>query len=299
MQVLLNEMDITERYQFQTVLAKDTDGEEQDVCELKSSEIIQAQKGDVMVLSGQGYTTGRQYVNGLNFNDGEYSIFARGVPERGREAKWASFENITLMELLYLAAKDLGLGYQRFGVDDQRYARIIRKKENWPDFLRRILRLESSVLKCVDGKLTAISIPWAQSQKAVRTYNITESTPGCRYYEPFAQYRTCILRGQEIDGKAVDTAVPGGREWEPMDITPGSEKGQARRWAQGELLNKNRMGRCFEMAMSYDPELAAMSRIDLTGMSVTRGEWIAGKVVHDMKKEKTNLLLRPCITSIQ
>lgn len=64
-------------------------------------------------------------------------------------------------------------------------------------------------------------------------------------------------------------------------------------------MSKNRMGGCFEMAMPYDPELAAMSRIDLTGMSVIRGEWIAGKVVHDIKRVKTNLLQRPCITSIQ
>ncbi len=36
-------------------------------------------------------------------------------------------------------------------------------------------------------------------------------------------------------------------------------------------MSKNRMGGCFEMAMPYDPELAAMSRADLMGMSITRG----------------------------
>lgn len=305
MQVRLNEVDITERYEFQSVIARDTDGDEQDTCEVKCTgrtayeEITKAGQDDVLVLSGGGYTTGRLYVNAKGSKSGEPSLYARGIPSRGREKEWASFENVTLEELLYLAAKDLGMGYAVYGIEDQKYARIIRRRENWPEFLRRILRMESAVLKCADGKLVAISIPWAQSQKAIRTYNITESTPGCRYYEPFAQYRKCVLYGTDVNGVAEDMAVPGSRKWEPEDIMPGEEKGLIRRWARGELLSRNRMGQCFEMSIAYDPLLNAMSRVDLTGMSVTRGEWIVGHVMQDLKMERTDLLLRPCIKSIQ
>jgi hypothetical protein len=304
MQILLLNTDISERYPVKTLRTDDTDGCEQDVCVLEASgdlaarELMSVRTDDFLEAWEEGYTTGRLYVDAASQTDGVTTVYARGMSAKGTEKGWASFENVTLLELMHLAASDLNMGYQQFGIEDQKYERLIRKGETWMAFLRRILRLESAVLKCAGGKLTAVSIPWAQNQNPVRTYEITSETAGCLYTENFEAYRECVLSGIDLQGKAVDTAVPGDRQWKPGHIQPQNAK-QGKRWAQGELLAVNRMCSTLRLDLTFTPGIAAMSRVDITGMSVTKGQWIASRIEQDMIQRTSRLYLRPCITTIQ
>jgi hypothetical protein len=304
MQILLLNTDVSERYPLKTLRTDDTDGCEQDVCVLEATgdkaaqELLQLKTDDFFEASDEGYTTGRLYIDAITEMDGITSVYARGMSAKGIEKGWSSFENITLMELMHLAAAELKMGYQQFGVTDQKYDRLIRKGETWIEFLRRVLRLEGAVLKCAGGKLTAISIPWAQEQEPVRTYEITAETAGCLYTENFRAYRECILSGMDIQGKAVDMAVPGDRQWKPDNIQPQNAK-QAKRWAQGELLAMNRMCSSLRLDLTLAPGIAAMSRVDITGMSVTKGQWIVSRIEQDLILKTSRLYLKPCITTIQ
>jgi hypothetical protein len=304
MQILLLNTDITKRYPVKTLRADDTDGCEQDVCVLEATgdlagrELMNVRTDDFLEASEEEYTTGRLYADAVTQTDGVTTVYARGMSAKGMEKGWASLENVTLLELMHVAAAELKMGYQQFGMEDQNYERLIRKGETWIEFLRRILRLESAVLKCAGGKLTAISIPWAQKQNPVRTYEITPETAGCLYTENFEAYRECVLTGIGLAGKAADTAVPGDRQWKPDNIQPQNAK-QGKRWAQGELLNVNRMRSTLRLDLTFTPGIAAMSRVDITGMGVTKGQWIISRIEQVMVQKTSRLYLRPCITTIQ
>ena len=296
--------DISGRYPVKTMRTDDTDGCEQDVCILEATgetaarELLHLKTDDFFEASEEGYTTGRMYIDAITETDGVTSVFARGMSAKGMEKGWSSFENVTLMELMHLAAAELKMGYQQFGITDQIYERLIRKGETWIEFLRRVLRLEGAVLKCAGGRLTAVSIPWAQEQNPVCTYEITPETAGCHFTENFRAYRECLLSGAGIAGKAADTAVAGDRQWKPDSIQPQNAK-QAKRWAQGELLSVNRMCSTLRLDLAFTPGIAAMSRVDISGMGITKGQWIAGRIEQDLIQKTSRLYLRPCITTIQ
>ncbi len=304
MQILLMNTDISGRYPVKALRTDDTDGCEQDACileatgDLAARELLGIRTDDFLEASEEGYTTGRLYIDAITEMDGVTTVYSRGMSAKGIEKGWSSFENVTLMELMHLAASELKMGYQQFGITDQKYERLIRKGETWIEFLRRLLRLEGAVLKCTDGKLTAVSIPWAQAQNPVRTYEITSETNGCLYTENFRAYRECILSGIDLQGKATDTAVPGDRQWKPGDIQPQNAK-QGKRWAQGELLAVNRMCSTLRLDLTFTPGIAAMSRVDITGMSITKGQWIVGRIEQDLIQKTSRMYLRPCITTIQ
>ncbi len=303
MRIMIAGTDITGRYPWQDVETDDTDGSSLDVCmltaagDLASSELAQAGQDTLMEVSEEGYTTGKMYVDAVTAKDGETTMFARGTPAKGREKGWAAYENVTLMELVHIAALELNMGYQQFGITDRKYGRMIRRDETQAEFLRRVLRMEGAVLKVTGGKLTAVDIAWAQQQSAVHAFEITASTPGCLYKEEYAGYRTCTVSGMGIDGTATDTQVPGSRTLRPREITPENST-QAKRWAMGELLHKNRMSSVLMIDLDFDPKIAAMSRMDITGMKATEGAWIANRVTQNMILRKTRVYLRRCITTI-
>ncbi len=304
MRVMVNGVDITDRYKIDRAVTRDSDGGEQDIFEVACTgkeaytDIVRVKSDDVLTASMDGYSTGELYVHTAFGRDGKYALSARGTRRSADEKRWACYEDVTLMELMHLAAVELDMGFGQYGITDQKYKRLVRRDESWPMFLRRILRLESAVLKCTNGKLLAISIPWAQGQKAVKAYDIAPNQSGCSYNETFEQYRECVLEEVEVTGKAVDIAVPGSRTLRPQGIDTDGNKALARRWAAGELLCMNRAARNVEMELPFDPELAAMSRVDLTGLNVTQGKWLAGMVKHEPLQKRTKMILRPCIETI-
>jgi len=257
------------------------------------------EEDDRILVAAGDYDTGTLYVHSVLPGDGRYRIMATALPCRARRREWRSFIGKSIGEIIQTCAMSAGMDYQVFGIDENTVIPYIEQAgEGAAAFLDRFLRLEGAALKCVNGKLTAIGILYAQEREAHQTIEVTARQSGADYRRSGATIRALTVRTPYAAATARDEAVPSTHISVVENGYPALDDVQAGRWARGLLLHANRACESFTIRTEFNGGLAAMTRIDITGNTDAAGAWLVDEAEHDLINGATTARLARCVTTI-
>lgn len=300
MRLIYENVDITDAVQVKAATCCDCAGGVADALELRLENASDwyrwgAKAGDSIELRDQGYTTGRMTVDSIEPVDGDFVVTGCAMPAAAREKRYQSYEQVTLFELMHVCAKQIGLSAALYGVDGgARYRYLERQNETIPAFLTRLLMFEGAVLKCVGGKLAAIGIEWAEAREAVRALEVGSATLGFRYVRMEERcYAACQVRTPYGQGEA-HRQGGGGCGTLYVQSAPVFTDAQAAAWAGNRLRMENRAHERIIWDMQFDPALTALCRVELGGLSATKGGWLVESAEHDFIRQTTKCVLLRC-----
>lgn len=255
-------------------------------------------ENDRVQLTDSGYDTGTMYVDAFeNVGEQGYLLLARSCPRKS-EPIWACYENASLAELAAMAASEQGVSLAMYGTDGaQRYERIVRRKEDWPAFLNRLAVRESIALKYSGGKLLLIDWEWAMAQDAAMRVEMTADRKGTLYAGGGITLRAYRVKGLYGEGMATDQDAAGSRE-RVQTCEPVFDGAQAARWARGLLLAQNMGAEKLRMDMALTTGIAALAKIEISGLVLLKGEWMVTLAEHDFAKQTTRLTMNRCRRNI-
>lgn len=259
----------------------------------------QPQRDDIIEVQMDGYSTGILYLNTILPAGGRYRIIATSLPSAARRKAYAVYEGMQLADIAASCAAECGLDSALFGIDGTiSYPYLMRHKEGAPAFLSRILTYEGAVLKALNGRLTAISIEYAQAMTAAQTIELSADQEGVNHLKrDDIKLAGISIKTPFANGAAEDANVPYGQH-EIFTEHPAVDAAQAARWARGLLLCHNRAAEELTVGMEYNPGLTAMTRIDISSPTETDGEWLIDEVEHDFFLKKSKARMLRCIATI-
>lgn len=257
------------------------------------------QRDDHINASLDGLDTGKMYLQSIIPENGKFRLFATSAPSTAALKRWASYENATFRQIMDSCSAELGMHTEIYGLDENAvYPYLLRKNETGTAFITRLLEWEGATLKCVNGRLTAISVEYAQKLRTSRSISLNTDQQGVMYcLQDKIRWAGVAIKTPHATASAVDTAV-NGMQHRIFTDTPARDAVTAGRWARGILLTNNRKAETIQIAMTFDEALCALVRVDIQADENLGGKWIAEEVEHDLKNEKTSLTLRRCIETI-
>lgn len=296
---------ITEMVQTRECTVRDCSGPRCDSLELEFENAAGwyswgPEEDDRILASHNGYNTGIMYVNTILPEDGKYRILASALPCRARLRENRSFATKSIEEIMRTCAMASGMDFALYGIDGQAVLPYVEQNDEWcAAFLYRLLSLEGAVLKCVNGKYTAIGISYAQGIQVSRTLNVSAQQEGLQYIRSGMSCRSVTVRSPYAAATAEDLAVPQQHARITVGGLPVMNDAQAGRWARGKLMCLNRSCESVYLQSDFDPGYTAMSRVDICGGTDADGEWIVEEVTHDFVNLKTDVRMCRCIQTIQ
>lgn len=306
MEITYKGQDITEMVAVRTCIMRDTCGLRCDSLELNFENAAGwykwgPEEDDEIVVTHDGYTTGTMYLYTVTPEDGRYRIIATSRPAKARGKSTKSFEKKTLSNILQTCAADSGMGSQLHGVNGgATIPYIIRNgNEECAAFLAKLLMFEGAVLKCVNGKYSAIGITYAQGLDARVTLEIESPQKWIGYERVGDTYKSVSIKTPYAEGSATDSAVKSSfKKLTFGGELPVKDAGQASRWAKGILLSKNRKSELVTILDEFNPRYTAMGRVDIEGDTDASGEWLVEEVEHDLISLESTVKLHRCVTTV-
>jgi hypothetical protein len=286
MNIFYQGTDITDMVQTRKCVVRDGSGKRCDSLELEFENAAGwyswgPAEDDQIYVTHNGYESGIMYVNTILPEDGKYRILATSLPCKARNKANKSFINKTIEEIMRACAMSSGMDYQLFGIEaDTVIPYIERENEGCAAFLQRLLLLEGAILKCVNGKYTAIGIQYAQGQTAAQTLYLDSQQTGTQYRRNGSKYKALIVRSPYARATATDTSISGTHATLVMDM-PVLNEVQAGRWARSQLLQMNRQCESVTVQNEFNPGFTAMVRADIDGDTDATGEWTIEEAEHD------------------
>ena len=259
----------------------------------------QPQRDDILEVQMDGYSTGILFLNSVLPAAGKYRIIATSLPSAARRKAYAAYEGLQLADIAASCAAECGMNSALFGIDgDITYPYLMRQKEGAPAFLSRILQYEGAVLKALNGRLTAISIEYAQAMTAAQTIRISADQAGTHYLRrDDVKLAGITIKTPYANGGAEDVEASYGQH-EVFTDYPAMDAAQAARWARGLLLCRNRTAEELTVGMEFNPGLTAMTRIDISSATDADGQWLIDEVEHDFFRRKSKARMLRCIGTI-
>ena len=306
MEIYYQGKNITNLVQTRSCIARDTCGSRCDSLDIEFENAAGwyswgPQEDDQIVVTHNGYDTGIMYVNMVMPEEGRYRIFATSLPCTARNKANRSFIDKTIEEIIRSCAMVSGMDFKIVGINpEERIPYIERDNEGCGAFLSRFLSLEGAVLKCINGKYTAIGIEYAQNLPAMQTVSLYSKQEGATYRRTGMAKSSITIKTPYASATATDISVPGNRPGIVISgIYPAKTDIQAGRWARAKLLEMNRQCECVRIENGFNASLTAMMRMDIEGDTAAAGEWLVENVEHDFINLKTTASLHRCVRSIQ
>lgn len=190
------------------------------------------QMDDEISMVQGGLQTGRMYLNTILPENGRYRMLATSLPAVARRKAWASYQNMTLDNIMAACAAECRMEYRLYGLEGKlRYAYLERRDEGCAAFLDRLLGLEGGVLKVVNGRLCGIGIEWAQGQEKVKSLYLSANQRGVQHVKKDADKLAGLkVRTPFCEAEAWDGAE--GEIWAVRTDVPARDAVQAGRWAR-------------------------------------------------------------------
>ena len=269
MQLFYEGTDITREVDVVKCVHRDVSGGRCDSIEIELENAAawyrwQPKRDDMLEVQMDGYSTGILFLNSVLPTAGKYRIIATSLPSAARRKVYAAYEGMRIADIMASCAAECGMDSTLFGIDeDITYTYLMRHKEGAPAFLSRILQYEGAVLKALNGRLTAISIEYAQTMAAVQTIEISADQAGTHYLRrDDIKLAGITIKTPYATGGAEDADAPYGQR-EVFTDHPVTDAAQAARWARGLLLCHNRIAEELTVNMEFNPGMTAMTRIDI------------------------------------
>lgn len=305
MEIFYRDTDITEIVTTRKCIVRDTAGGRCDSLELEFENAAGwyswgPEEDDKIIVTHSGYSSGTMYVNSIIPENGRFRLIATSLPCAARAKGYKAYYKKTIEHIMRDCANTSGMDFRVFGIDGaEEIPYIERDNEGCAAFLNKLLTLESAVLKCINGRYTAIGISYAQDLPAAQTVELFANQASSRYKRAGAACRSLTVQTPYAKGAAEDTAVKNSH----MSLTdcclPVMNDIQAARWARGKLLSINRECESLEVRGDFSPGMSAMMRIDIDGDTDATGEWVVELAEHDLIAMKTAISLRRCVRTIR
>jgi len=304
MEIYYENTDITDMVQVRKCIVHDTAGKR---CDSISIEFENAagwrrwgpKEDDRIIVVQSGYSSGQMYVNTVQEEEGHYRLFATALPCKARQKGCYAYINKTLEEVMRHCAAVSNMEYQIFGLDPNTVIPYMeRDHEGCAAFLSRFLMLEGAVLKCVNGKYTAIGLEYAQDIANYQAIEVSLKQKGMQYSRNGNGIKKLTVSTPYAQASAEDTAAS--KDWlSCTKYLPARNNIQAGRWARSLLLSANRMCETVYLQERFNSSRTAMTRLDISGYTDAAGEWLIEDVEHDLKDLRTSISMRRCIRTIR
>lgn len=255
---------------------------------------------DRITVGHDGYTSGRMYVHTIIPEDGRFRIIASSLPSPARRKEYRSYTGKTLYEIMNSCALNTGMDKAAYGVETGYVIPYTEQDdESAAAFLHRLLMYEGSKLKCVQGRLAAIGILWAQKRDPARIMNITSSRTGI-VYQNSGSRRLRSLMAATPYGTGIATDMGAAATCPSLTVCglPARNTAQAGRWARGLLLKHNRETEKITVETVFDPVMTAMARVDIVGGTDMDGQWLVEEAEHDLIDKTTKTTMYRTVTGI-
>ena len=241
------------------------------------------QTDDEIIVTRDGYTTGKLYLNTITPEGDHFRVIATSLPSGAVRKGWATYENMTFGTILHRAATECGMGAALYGVEgNMRYPFLARQNEGNAAFLDRLAAWEGIALKAVNGSFRGIGIGYAQRRKAVKRLTVRAEDDNAVYTRMgCAKYDSLTVETPWASAAARDSAAP---RKNPLVLChlPARDRATAGRWARGLLLKMNRKAERLTIQSRFDPSMTAMIRVDIAGDTDANGAWLVDEVEHDI-----------------
>lgn len=304
MEILYQGANITDMVQTRTCIIRDRSGSRCDSIELEFENAAGwyawgPREDDQIVVTHGKYNSGTMYVNTVLPEDGKYRIMATALPCAARKKQNRSFIGKTLEEIIRSCAFSSCMGFQIFGIDGNAVIPYIEQdNEGAALFLHKLLLLEGAVLKCMNGKYTAIGIEYAQEKEALQSIKLSSKQENVKYQRSGKTYKSVTIKTPYAEGSAEDLIVPENHMRIEISSLPVTNNIQAKRWARGKLFDLNRKNETLALQSEFNHAFTAMSRIDFEGDTDATGQWLVEETEHDFVNLTTRAKLHRCITTI-
>lgn len=305
MEIIYQGTDITDYVNVRKCVHRDVSGGRCDALEMELDNAARwiswgPEQDDTILVADRGYSTGKLYLNTILPEDGKYRIIATSLPSTARQRAWASFEVRTLEQIMRECAALCTMDWRLYGIDKEiAYRYMERKNEGCAAFLDRLMRMEGAMLKCYDGRFTAIGILAAQSIQAAQHIELHADQPGVQYKKRDSAKWAALtvvtpytsVTAQDDSAKTIERRIC--TQYLAQDAV------EAGRWARAMLLEHNRTAEQFTLRTEFNAGMTAMARVDVTGGTDADGAWIVDEAIHDFTNRKTTTKMLRCVTSIQ
>lgn len=304
MNIFYQGVDITDMVVTRKCIVRDTCGDRCDSLSLEFENPAgwygwDPQEDDQIVVAHNGYDSGVMYVSAVVPQDGRYGLFATSLPCKARAKGYKSFAAKTVLQIMEQCAMATGMGFQVFGGIGTAYVPYIaREDESCAAFLHRLLMLEGAVLKCVNGRYTAIGIEYAQNRSASMGFSVMANQRTAEYKRDGLKLKGLTVMSPYASATAEDSLVPETHQRVTVCGLPAMDAAQAGRWARGKLLAFNRQCETLRIQTDYNPGLTAMERVDITGDTDATGAWLVDMVEHDLINLTSTAEMRRCLWTI-
>ena len=254
---------------------------------------------DQIRVTHNGYDSGILYLHSVIPEEGNFRFFATALPYSARNKEFRSFRGKTVLEIMRQCAMTSRMDQRVFGIDENTVIPYIQQNnETAAAFLDRLLTMESAKLKCINGRYTAIGLEYAQQRPAVKTLEISANQSGGIYLRSGTRTKTLTMETPFACATAEDSQAESAWIQARISDRPALSDVQAGRWARGLLWDINRKTEKLILDTTFDPNLSAMVRFDVTGGTDADGEWIVETAEHDLIGETSKAEMYRCITTI-
>lgn len=143
-------------------------------------------------------------------------------------------------------------------------------------------------MKTWGGAIRAIYLPWAERQPASVRLNISAKQEGVTYRRrKSAKITSLTVKSPWVQATARDTDAEGTND-KTITTLPAMNAAQAGRWARNLLRDINRQAEELTVEQTYNPGMAALTRVSISGGTDMDGEWIVEETEHDLKNKTTS-----------
>lgn len=225
-------------------------------------------------------------------------IKALSIPlQASQEARWKSWEQVKLFQLISEIASRYSLSTQFFGIDDQLYEYVEQGGQSDFEFLAKRLAYEGASFLVYDGSLVVYNNCFIDSQAPDGTLAIY---PGDDY--KFSDDDDQIYGSCEITDGTTNGKFQCGASTKVLSVVLAdrlSSEGEANRFAQGLLRHKNKDGRTMQLKTdSFLKNYAAGSIVEIEAQA--NASWDGTAFIehlrHDYVHHRSQMWARQVIT---
>ena len=300
-----NGIDIAEEIEFYSILLYDRlggmfDNIEVDIPISQDMDIAKdAEKGDRITVTTEGYTSGIMYVDDIAENESLVTISALSCRESNQNTKSKIWRDVKLSEILNDVARNYSLTLKSYGFKDYTYPCIVQRNETDLKLLERICKREGYSIKVDDDCLVVFDDYTMESQSdPIITINLNDDSVKKQYFfdDTSEFWHSVTVSYFDIESKLAisqtysDEECSTGNDVTIIEQVSGFD--EAKRFARGYLRNKNKNRVRGRISMNYNPKISAGTVLELTGFKGNDGRYIAYEVVHDVLNEVTKVKLR-------
>lgn len=304
MEIYFENTNISEYVDVKKCICRDTSKKKYDSVEIEFEGAEtwyqwKAQKNDCIRITDGIFDSGKMYLQSIIPENGKFRILASAVKLKAKEKGWDSFRNLNIKGICDRISAKISTEIKLFGINgDIIIPYIERENESYPAFLARLFMLEGAVLKARDNCLIGIGIEYAQKIAAKQIIRLDAGRDGYAHFKDNEQKLSgVVIQTPYAGAKAEDRAENSGEE-KRFTQFPAMDNYQAKRWAKGILLDRNREAEEIILKTELKREYTAMARLDIDGTDEISGAWIIHEAEHDLKEGKTEVKLYRVIETI-